>query len=131
MVDLYGDYVIIHDRRNLKIDSEKPNLIEIKAAIRDLFPKAKDIFTKHRKNQERFNKYQKISKQSLTTTVQENGLDFSINLTDYIDVGLFLDHRPLRRWCKKPEGKRVLNLFSYTCAISVACARGSGISDKC
>ena len=129
MVDVYGEYIVIHDRRNLKIDSEKPNLIEIKDAIRDLFPDAKNVFTKHRKNQERFNKYQKMSKQSLITTVQENGLNFSINLTDYIDVGLFLDHRPLRRWCKKQsKGKRVLNLFSYTCAISVACAAGEAES---
>jgi 23S rRNA G2069 N7-methylase RlmK/C1962 C5-methylase RlmI len=50
---------------------------------------------------------------------------FEVNLTTYTDVGLFLDHRPLRRLLLEScRGKRVLNLFCYTGALSVAAAKG-------
>ena len=47
------------------------------------------------------------------------------NLWDYLDTGLFLDHRPLRKMVEKEsQDKKVLNLFSYTCAISTTAAIG-------
>ena len=57
------------------------------------------------------------------STIQEGQLKLRVNLNDYIDTGVFLDHRPLREILfSESTGKDVLNLFSYTCAISTACA---------
>lgn len=58
--------------------------------------------------------------------VREHGLRFLVNLDDYLDTGLFLDHRPARvRVAKEAAGKRLLNLFCYTGAFSVHAA-GAG-----
>lgn len=57
--------------------------------------------------------------------VSENGLKFIVNLSDYLDTGLFLDHRITRRMVKEmSKEKRVLNLFSYTGSFSVYAASG-------
>ena len=57
--------------------------------------------------------------------VREGDGWFLVNLTDYLDAGLFLDHRPLRlRIGAEAAGKRVLNLFAYTCTASVHAALG-------
>lgn len=57
--------------------------------------------------------------------VLEQGLKFRVNLSDYIDTGLFLDHRNTRReFGQRAKGLRVLNLFAYTGAFSVHAARG-------
>ena len=61
--------------------------------------------------------------------VQEHGLSFLVNLDDYLDTGLFLDHRAARRLVgKESRGKRVLNLFCYTGAFSVHAAKGGAAS---
>lgn len=52
-----------------------------------------------------------------------------VNLTDYLDTGLFLDHRPMRlRIQKEAAGKRFLNLFCYTATATVHAARGGARS---
>jgi len=57
--------------------------------------------------------------------VQEAGLSFRVNLTDYLDTGLFLDHRITRGMVRdEAKGKRVLNLFCYTGSFSVYAAAG-------
>ncbi len=62
---------------------------------------------------------------SVQGTVQEQGQLFLVNLTDYIDTGLFLDHRLLRKEIREQsEGKSVLNLFCYTGSFSVYAAEG-------
>jgi 23S rRNA (cytosine1962-C5)-methyltransferase len=59
------------------------------------------------------------------TWVKEQGLEFKLNLTDYLDIGLFLDHRVLRgRVADESAGKRVLNLFCYTGSFSAYAASG-------
>ncbi len=74
----------------------------------------------------RLEQYEKIqTEQHITGIVPEQGLLFLVNLTDYLDTGLFLDHRPLRKQlfasCKD---KAVLNLFCYTGSFSVYAAAG-------
>jgi len=59
-------------------------------------------------------------------TVREGGLAFEVNLSDYLDTGLFLDHRPTRALVREEaEGKRMLNLFCYTGSFSVYAAAGA------
>jgi 23S rRNA (cytosine1962-C5)-methyltransferase len=57
--------------------------------------------------------------------VEEHGLRFEVNLSDYVDTGLFLDHRPTRkRVGEEALGRRVLNLFAYTGAFTVHARAG-------
>jgi 23S rRNA (cytosine1962-C5)-methyltransferase len=64
--------------------------------------------------------YQKIQEEKEFFTVEENGLKFLVNLTDYLDTGLFLDHRITRQMIRdEARDKRVLNLFCYTGSFSV------------
>ncbi len=78
----------------------------------------------HREDQ-----YEKIDTKQEFFTVSENGMKFLVNLTDYLDTGLFLDHRITRQMVKERcAGKRVLNLFCYTGSFSVYAAEGGAAS---
>ncbi len=69
--------------------------------------------------------YERFDARGCTKIVDEHGLKFEINLSDYLDVGLFLDHRPTRAAVReRAAGKRVLNLFAYTGAFSVHARAG-------
>ena len=87
------------------------------------------LFTKYRGRQrsghgERL-QYEKLESRGEVKFVLEHGSRFEINLTDYLDVGLFLDHRPTRLAVRqRASGKRVLNLFAYTGAFSVHARAG-------
>ena len=87
------------------------------------------LFIKHRgrqRNEEgEREQYERIATTAEVKFVLEHGSKFEVNLTDYLDVGLFLDHRPTRRSVReRSEGKRVLNLFAYTGAFSVHARAG-------
>ena len=74
--------------------------------------------------------YEREARRELTRVVRENGLKFEVNLSDYLDTGLFLDHRDTRaRVRDEAKGKRFLNLFSYTGAFSVYAAAGGASSN--
>lgn len=61
--------------------------------------------------------------------IQEFGAALEVNFTDYLDTGLFLDHRPVRRYLyKHAQGKRFLNLFSYTATATIAALTGGAAS---
>lgn len=71
--------------------------------------------------------YQKNDSQiAIEGLVQEQGQLFRVDLTSYLDTGLFFDHRPLRATVRNTSGKkRVLNLFCYTGSFSVYAAQGN------
>ena len=69
--------------------------------------------------------YEKLNATAARIKVREHGLTFLVNLVDYLDTGLFLDHRQTRaRVRDEAQGRRVLNLFAYTGAFSVYAAAG-------
>ncbi len=73
--------------------------------------------------------YERMAKTDRRFQVDEGGAKLLVNLDDYLDTGLFLDHRPLRRLVRDSSaGKRVLNLFSYTGAFSVQAGIGGAAS---
>lgn len=83
------------------------------------------IYFKERAPQKGKSQYEKQDDQHNVIIVQENGLRFLVNLVDYLDTGLFLDHRPTREQVREQaEGKRVLNLFAYTGSFTVYAAAG-------
>ena len=85
-----------------------------------------NIFLKLRqKKPGRLGQYQKTAERRSEFIVEENGLKFIVNLSDYLDTGLFLDHRVTREKVRgEAKDKRVLNLFSYTGSFSVYAASG-------
>jgi 23S rRNA (guanine2445-N2)-methyltransferase / 23S rRNA (guanine2069-N7)-methyltransferase len=83
------------------------------------------IFRKYRERQRGDDQYERISHGEARFVVQEGGLKFLVNLSDYVDTGLFLDHRITRQMVREAAaGKRFLNLFAYTGTFTVYTAAG-------
>jgi 23S rRNA (cytosine1962-C5)-methyltransferase len=88
-------------------------------------PVNKIYLRQRQKKESRQGQYEKIGGEEEFFIVQEDGLHFRINLTDYLDTGLFLDHRITRKMIREEaQTKKVLNLFSYTGSFSVYAAAG-------
>ena len=82
-------------------------------------------FRERRRKAGRLDQYEKLASEQEFFVVKEAGLSFRVNLTDYLDTGLFLDHRITRGMVRQESAaKRVLNLFSYTGSFSVYAAAG-------
>jgi 23S rRNA G2069 N7-methylase RlmK/C1962 C5-methylase RlmI len=87
-----------------------------------------DCHLKTRRRQKGDDQYEALKGGKSLRTVREAGLKFEVNLSDYLDTGLFLDHRPARAWVgAESAGKRVLNLFCYTGAFSIHAAAGDAL----
>jgi 23S rRNA G2069 N7-methylase RlmK/C1962 C5-methylase RlmI len=72
--------------------------------------------------------YEKLEEKGELVEVSENGLTFLVNLNDYIDTGLFMDHRKTRAMVQEGAlGMRILNLFAYTGSFTVAAAAGGAL----
>ena len=84
------------------------------------------IYLKERKRKtERTDQYQKTGEEAAFFIVEESRLKFKVNLSDYLDTGLFPDHRITRDMVRKESAnKKVLNLFAYTGSFSVYAAAG-------
>ncbi len=83
---------------------------------------------KVRKRQRGQEQYQRQGNTAQQLIVQEGRCRLKVNLTDYLDTGLFLDHRPIRQWlAENAAGKRFLNLFCYTGAATVHAAVGGAV----
>jgi 23S rRNA (guanine2445-N2)-methyltransferase / 23S rRNA (guanine2069-N7)-methyltransferase len=83
------------------------------------------VFLKFRDRQRGVDQYQRVDDRGARFVVHEGGLKFVVNLSDYVDTGLFLDHRLTRQIVReRAAGKQVLNLFSYTGSFTVYAAAG-------
>jgi 23S rRNA (cytosine1962-C5)-methyltransferase len=129
-IELYEDYIYIaeYNRRHALTDEEHEVwLEETKKIIENMtqVPIEKMFLRVRKRMSHREGQYEKAEKviASKIITVQENGHQFLVNLTDYLDTGLFLDHRITRQIvAEQAPLKNVLNLFSYTSSFSVYCA---------
>jgi len=87
---------------------------------------AKQLFLKVRQRQKGSAQYERLAEHGEFHVVQEDGLKLLVNFTDYLDTGLFLDHRLTRRMLRElAKDKRFLNLFGYTGAATVHAAAGA------
>ena len=87
------------------------------------------VYLKSRERQKGMRQYEKVGDHRKLKQVEENGLTFLVNLADYVDTGLFLDHRKTRQMVREESaGKRFLNLFAYTGAFTVYAVSGGAIS---
>jgi 23S rRNA (guanine2445-N2)-methyltransferase / 23S rRNA (guanine2069-N7)-methyltransferase len=86
---------------------------------------AEFIHLRQRRKTSRGEQYEKLGQQADFKLVEEGGLRFWVNFTDYLDTGLFLDHRITRARLREAAGrKRFLNLFAYTGSATVYAAAG-------
>lgn len=132
-VDLYGDYCVVQEYAPPKtIDDAKA-----KRRLQDVMlylPSAlslssKNIVLKVRERKRGTSQYEKLSQTHARIEVYENGAKLYVNLWDYLDTGLFLDHRETRALVKQQSlNKDVLNLFAYTGSVSVHAALGGARS---
>jgi 23S rRNA (cytosine1962-C5)-methyltransferase len=129
-IELYGDklYVAEYKRRHGMMDDEHDVWMEksLETIAEVLSVPKENTFLKLRQRKPgRLGQYQKFDKVKHEFEVEENGLKFIINLSDYLDTGLFLDHRITRQIVREQSaGKNILNLFAYTGSFSVYAAAG-------
>jgi 23S rRNA (guanine2445-N2)-methyltransferase / 23S rRNA (guanine2069-N7)-methyltransferase len=128
-IDRYGDFCHIQEYAAPKtIDPEKAQarLDEAITAVQQVFEMPRNkIILKQRIKQKGKNQYQKLQHKQNFMEVNEEGAKLLVNLTDYLDTGLFLDHRPVRRMVREmSRSKRFLNLFCYTATATVHAAIG-------
>lgn len=131
-VDLYGDWVHVQEYAAPKsIDPAKASarLFDALAAIPQALGIDKSrVVVKRRERQSGTRQYERQAAQGQFMEVNEGGVRLLVNLTDYLDTGLFLDHRPMRmRIQKEAAGKRFLNLFCYTATATVHAAKGGAL----
>jgi len=140
VLDFYGDVSIPQEaaisgalyKRPYEKDEEDENewLSSMKNAASDaLGISLERIFLKQRQRQRGDAQYEKTGDARFEKIVSEGDLVFKVNLSDYLDTGLFPDRRLLRVMVKdEAKEKKVLNLFSYTGSFSIYAAAGSAAS---
>ncbi|MDP3844818.1 MAG: bifunctional 23S rRNA (guanine(2069)-N(7))-methyltransferase RlmK/23S rRNA (guanine(2445)-N(2))-methyltransferase RlmL [Pseudomonas sp.] len=132
-IDLYGDWVHVQEYaapRTIEPEKAQARLFDALAAIPQALGVDKNkVVVKRRERQSGTKQYTRQAAQGVFREVNEGGVKLLVNLTDYLDTGLFLDHRPLRlRIQKEATGKRFLNLFCYTATATVHAAKGGARS---
>lgn len=128
-IDLYGDWVHVQEYaapRSIDPEKAQSRLFDALAAIPQALGIDKSkVVVKRRERQSGTKQYGRQAAQGQFMEVNEGGVKLLVNLTDYLDTGLFLDHRPLRlRIQREAAGKRFLNLFCYTATATVHAAKG-------
>lgn len=128
-IDVYGDWAHVQEYAPPKtIDPEKAQerLASVLAAIPIVLNiPSSHIVLKQRRQQKDNSQYEKFSNQGKFITVHEGKGKFLVNMTDYLDTGLFLDHRLLRlHLAEISQNKRFLNLYCYTASATVHAALG-------
>lgn len=122
-IDYYdGRFCVHHFSYDRDEDEPSESLqAEINEILCSLFEASPEsIYWRSRVRRRKLEQYEKKGCQGEFFTVQEYGAKFKVNLQDYLDTGLFLDHRETRRIVASlSAGKRVLNLFGYTGAFCV------------
>lgn len=128
-IDVYEDKLHVQEYAPPKtVDPEKAEA-RFKLAlhvIRHIFGLQREkVFIKVRSKQKGKQQYEKQNNQGKFFEVREGQAWLLVNLTDYLDTGLFLDHRPMRqRIAKEIDNKHFLNLFAYTGVVSLQAALG-------
>ncbi|MCG8391637.1 MAG: bifunctional 23S rRNA (guanine(2069)-N(7))-methyltransferase RlmK/23S rRNA (guanine(2445)-N(2))-methyltransferase RlmL [Pseudomonadales bacterium] len=128
-VDIYGDQVLVQEFKAPKsVDPDKAKqrrdlaVTGVRAAL-GVHREQGHLRTRERQKGSR--QYQKLDTRGQYNLVREGRAHLLVNLQDYLDTGLFLDHRPVRlRIAEEAAGKRFLNLFAYTGSATVHAAVG-------
>lgn len=128
-VDVYGGQIHVQEYaapKSISVDSSQRRLRELLMATAAVFgcsPTAISVKTRQKNSGKQ--QYEKLGDNGKFFDVAEGQARYRVNLWDYLDTGVFLDHRPLRlRLYQEAGGKRFLNLFCYTATATVQAALG-------
>jgi 23S rRNA (cytosine1962-C5)-methyltransferase len=127
-IEKYEDWLYVAEyRRNHHMEEAEHAqwLDDCKMIIEEItgVPASRIVLRTRQRKSSRQDQYQKLDDEQQFMIVREQGLKFKINLTDYLDTGLFLDHRITRVMVRdQAAGKKILNLFCYTGSFSVYAA---------
>jgi 23S rRNA (guanine2445-N2)-methyltransferase / 23S rRNA (guanine2069-N7)-methyltransferase len=132
-IDLYGDWVHVQEYappRSIDPEKAQTRLFDALGAIPQALGISRDrVVVKRRERQSGTRQYERQASQGEFLEVSEGDVKLLVNLTDYLDTGLFLDHRPMRlRIAREAAGKRFLNLYCYTATATVHAAKGGARS---
>ncbi len=132
-IDLYEKYVHVQEYRPpatvspLKARERLGQILSILPETLKI-PRHNIVF-KVREKKKKSTQYERFDSQGRFFQVGEKDLRFLVNLTDYLDTGLFLDQRPMRERLRRESfEKRVLNLFCYTATATVCAAAGGAVA---
>lgn len=133
-IDVYGNaageaWLHIQEYRapvEIPVETARTRMRELSRVAGEVFGLPRErIALKTRERGKGGSKYGQFDQRGDFVEVDEGGLQFLVNLTDYLDTGLFLDHRLVRaRLRELAKGRRFLNLFAYTATASVYAAAG-------
>jgi len=133
-IDVYGDdrgnqWLHVQEYRapaEIPVETARQRLREIVRVAGETFGVPRErVALKTRERGKGGSKYGHFDQRGDFIEVEEGGLHFLVNLTDYLDTGLFLDHRWVRGKVRElSQGRRFLNLFAYTATASVYAAAG-------
>lgn len=132
-IDIYEKWVLVHEYLPPKTVDPDIAATRLSHAVRSikniLGVRSNRFFLKTRSRQRGSKQYEKEGSQKKMFRVREGSCAFLVNFTDYLDSGLFLDHRPVRKMIsQETQGKRFLNLYGYTATASVQAALGGAAS---
>ena len=128
-VDRYADYIVVQEYappKNIDENKARQRLLDaVTATLHVTGVETNKLILKVRQKQKGTNQYEKLANKGEYFYVNEYGVQLWVNLTDYLDTGLFLDHRLTRKMIGElAKGKDFLNLFGYTGSATVHAALG-------
>ena len=129
-IDLYeGEFIYLQEYqppKEIPAGKAEKRLMDMVKKLSSVMEIERDkIFIRQRKRQRFSSQYTKLDSTGEYEVMNEGGLSFYVNFRDYLDTGVFLDHRLIRYLIReKASAKSFLNLFAYTCTASVYAASG-------
>jgi 23S rRNA (guanine2445-N2)-methyltransferase / 23S rRNA (guanine2069-N7)-methyltransferase len=132
-IDRYGEYVIIQEYRapkEIELAKTRRRFLDVVSTVRYMLNLSDDkLVIKVRERQKGRKQYERMDAKKQSLIMHEGQAKIIVNLQDYLDTGLFLDHRPVRlKIANMAKGKDFLNLFCYTATASVHAALGGAKS---
>ena len=132
-VDSYADHIVVQEYaapKNIDENKARQRLLDaVNATLQVTGIETNKLILKVRQKQKGTNQYEKLANKGEYFYVNEYGAKLWVNLTDYLDTGLFLDHRLTRKMLgEMAQGKDFLNLFAYTGSATVHAALGKAKS---
>ncbi|HDR1409468.1 TPA: bifunctional 23S rRNA (guanine(2069)-N(7))-methyltransferase RlmK/23S rRNA (guanine(2445)-N(2))-methyltransferase RlmL [Pasteurella multocida] len=132
-VDRYDDHIVVQEYaapKNIDENKARQRLLDaVTATLQVTGVETNKLILKVRQKQKGTNQYEKLANKGDYFYVNEYGAKLWVNLTDYLDTGLFLDHSLTRKMLgEMAKGKDVLNLFAYTGSATVHMALGGAKS---
>lgn len=126
-VDRYKDHIVVQEYqapKNIDENKARQRLLDaVSATLAVTGVETNKLVLKVRQKQKGTNQYEKLANKGDYFFVEEYGAKLWVNLTDYLDTGLFLDHRLTRKMVgEMAKGKTFLNLFAYTGSATIHAA---------